>query len=815
MKIRKKSNLRITAFATLMLALGFVLLAPHSLFAQCPDVGYWKLDEDAIDTYYDAINGNNGTRGNRVAPASAVDFKIGAAKTFDGATTGIDIPADASGTGPFDWAGAADFTIEFWLKRTGTFSDNEVLIGRSDGNVQWWIGLWGPGGDAGKVMLVLQDSNSNSATPMVGSTSLNDDTWHHVAIVRDESNDQILLYVDGVEDTGAAVDTSAVTFDGNFASMTKAVNIGYVDDFAPGGAAFYSGALDELAIHNSALTNTQISTHFTDVDTSGTGYCGTLDPQIVSTAKTSGTAGFRYLYNVNATGETLPNYTLTTNPDPGNMSIDTTTGVIEWTPSVGGSFNVIAQADNGSGTPDTQDFAIAVDAVASCDGSLVAYWKLDEDVIGTYVDSIGGYHGSRGTKAPTQAADAMVDGAQSFDGATTGIDIPADAGGSGPFDWAGAADFTIEFWLKRTGTFTDNEVLIGRSDGNVQWWVGLWGPGGDAGKVMLVLRDSNSNSITPMVGSTSLNDDTWHHVAIVRDESADQILLYVDGVEDTGAAVDTSSITFDGNFSSMTKAVNIGYVDEFSPGGAAFYSGSLDELALFNTALDAATIDQHFDNGNDFGQGYCTLNSAPTAVADSGTVDEGGTLNVNAANGVLDNDSDPESQTMTAILVADVTNGSLTLNADGSYTYTHDGSETTSDSFTYKANDGTSDSNTVAVTITVNPQNDVPQISNGGASIPTTVNAGEQYTYDFDVTDPDGPSATWSLVNNPTGMAIDANGVVTWTPPDGTTSSGDVTVIVSDGTGQDSETFTITVGGGSSSSGGGGGGGGCFINSLN
>jgi hypothetical protein len=53
-----------------------------------------------------------------------------------------------------------------------------------------------------------------------------------------------------------------------------------------------------------------------------------------------------------------------------------------------------------------------------------------------------------------------------------------------------------------------------------------------------------------------------------------------------------------------------------------------------------------------------------------------------------------------------VSNGTLTFNGNGTFSNVHNGSETTSDSFTYKANDGTTDSNTVSVTITVSPVND-------------------------------------------------------------------------------------------------------------
>ncbi len=71
---------------------------------------------------------------------------------------------------------------------------------------------------------------------------------------------------------------------------------------------------------------------------------------------------------------------------------------------------------------------------------------------------------------------------------------------------------------------------------------------------------------------------------------------------------------------------------------------------------------------------------------------------------MLGNDSDTEDNPLTAGLVDSVLHGTLTLNADGSFTYTHNGTENTSDSFTYRANDGIADSNVATVTITIIPR---------------------------------------------------------------------------------------------------------------
>jgi lysophospholipase L1-like esterase len=92
--------------------------------------------------------------------------------------------------------------------------------------------------------------------------------------------------------------------------------------------------------------------------------------------------------------------------------------------------------------------------------------------------------------------------------------------------------------------------------------------------------------------------------------------------------------------------------------------------------------------------------AAPVAVADSYTAVQSTTLVV-PANGVLANDTDANLDPLTVAVVAPPTNGSLTLNPNGGFSYTPTGFFSGVDSFTYRANDGTADSNTVTVTITV------------------------------------------------------------------------------------------------------------------
>ena len=95
------------------------------------------------------------------------------------------------------------------------------------------------------------------------------------------------------------------------------------------------------------------------------------------------------------------------------------------------------------------------------------------------------------------------------------------------------------------------------------------------------------------------------------------------------------------------------------------------------------------------------INSAPAATDDNYSTNKNVPLNV-ATPGVLANDADPDADSLSAVLDSTTTNGTLTLNSDGSFTYTPNADYVGNDTFTYHVNDGTAGSNTATVNITVN-----------------------------------------------------------------------------------------------------------------
>jgi len=95
------------------------------------------------------------------------------------------------------------------------------------------------------------------------------------------------------------------------------------------------------------------------------------------------------------------------------------------------------------------------------------------------------------------------------------------------------------------------------------------------------------------------------------------------------------------------------------------------------------------------------VNDAPVAANDSYEVAVSGTLSKNASEGVLANDTDVDGNPLTAVLDATVQHGALTLNANGSFTYTPTTGFEGTDTFTYHASDGLLPSNVATVTIQV------------------------------------------------------------------------------------------------------------------
>jgi len=188
-------------------------------------------------------------------------------------------------------------------------------------------------------------------------------------------------------------------------------------------------------------------------------------------------------------------------------------------------------------------------------------------------------------------------------------------------------------------------------------------------------------------------------------------------------------------------------------------------------------------------------NDPPAAGDDAYSVPSGSVLAINAASGVLDNDSDPDGNALTAVAATDPANGALTFHADGSFTYTPDAAFHGIDSFTYRATDGLLESTDATVTILVNsPAATVDDVYDVAEEATLTVVAVDGVLAN-DV-DPDGNDLTVSLVSGPShGTAsLAADGSFTYTPETDFNGTDVFTYRADDGFEESGETtVTITV----------------------
>jgi hypothetical protein len=130
----------------------------------------------------------------------------------------------------------------------------------------------------------------------------------------------------------------------------------------------------------------------------------------------------------------------------------------------------------------------------------------------------------------------------------------------------------------------------------------------------------------------------------------------------------------------------------------------LNAVRLFTDGLNEANFaGRAFDQLRITSQTFSGGNLAPVAHDDDYSVARNDVLAVTAP-GVLANDTDPDGDVLTARLIANVAHGTLALGADGSFSYSPTTGFTGTDAFTYRASDGSQESDTAIVTIAVGQQ---------------------------------------------------------------------------------------------------------------
>jgi VCBS repeat-containing protein len=261
----------------------------------------------------------------------------------------------------------------------------------------------------------------------------------------------------------------------------------------------------------------------------------------------------------------------------------------------------------------------------------------------------------------------------------------------------------------------------------------------------------------------------------------------------TSGTIDASTVTIVQQPTRGTATVNAN--------GTITYQNSGTEFAVDSFTYTVRDSQGNISNAATVAIVVTPVNDLPVATSDSFTVAENSTTTLNL--GVNDIDAEGRLSLNSLVIVQQPTNGTVTLGTNGRVTYTQNGAEVTSDSFTYTIADLDGGvSLPVIVNLTITPVNDAPVV--GTIAAVTTNEDTATGNIAVNVSDAETAAANLTVTavsSNPT-LVPNANIVVggsgsartlVITPATNASGTATITVSVSDGTLTSTQTFLLTV----------------------
>ncbi|WP_169307115.1 LamG-like jellyroll fold domain-containing protein [Ferrimonas sediminicola] len=704
---------------------GYQLLSGGPTFPVDGLVGYWPLNEGGGTLIGDASgNGHDGQLSGATWTSGWDDGGL----RFDGVDDHVVVPHSSQ----LAFTLFQSFSLTAWVQPDGGQGGWAGLVTKSRDQAPWY-GLWITSWDA----WAAGGPNAIFDGPISGG-------WHHLALVQDALLDSRWLYVDGL---------LAGTLDAQFGEGGG--------DLWFGGAAgieeFFDGVLDEIRLYDRPLTAEEVGVLATapppaagpvtlpdsvqivsgasvDIDVLANDHAlAGLDPASVEvvvspdqgtiTAIGSGDGVISYSHNGSGLGDGF-SYRVRDYAGAWSAATAVTIGVQAYVPptvaitapqsgaQVSGNLVVqwrlsgddsqydhihvrlddnphvtlhntsLTSYDFGAveagehsievwlvtpehlplANPEASDWvSVTVLDQSGGDPTLVGYWAMDSGSAQTALDSSGNQH--HGQILGAQVVPGRFGQGLSFDGLDDLVQIPHDAAlafGSGD-------DFTLAFWAQGVGSQPGWAGVVTKSRDQAPWY-GIW-----------VASNRRWTSGGPQNISGSKISAGWHHLVLVQ--TGGSRLLYLDGVLNAqGSAQEASGV------GDLVFGAALGVSEHFS--------GILDEVRLYRRALGAADVTGLYN----LDPGALSV----VAVDDNATVDQGGSVSID----LLANDSATLGLDAASVeLMSAPGDGTLQIDpVTGEAVYQHDGSATSSDSFSYRVADSQGNlSNLAQVQLTIVP----------------------------------------------------------------------------------------------------------------
>jgi hypothetical protein len=165
---------------------------------------------------------------------------------FDGINDKVIIPNATT----LNFGNTLNFTIETWIKLDGSQANNTVIIGKASTGGSWQgyqLSLFD-----NRITASINTGNTliGVSNGFIGLSYLNDDAWHHVALVVSRTDTVCRLFVDGILEASIKHDSIR-----NNISNSASLLIGTDRNES----LFFNGIIDEMRIWNTARTSSEIA----------------------------------------------------------------------------------------------------------------------------------------------------------------------------------------------------------------------------------------------------------------------------------------------------------------------------------------------------------------------------------------------------------------------------------------------------------------------------------------------------------------------------------------------------------------------------
>jgi hypothetical protein len=211
-----------------------------------------------------------------------------------------------------------------------------------------------------------------------------------------------------------------------------------------------------------------------------------------------------------------------------------------------------------------------------------SYWRLGESSGTTATDEVGAFNGTH-VATPTLGVAGIFAGNAAA--AFNGTDEYTNCGGAGNFFTSN--QFSLELWVKMTTPIGTTYLLSKANDSLAgQWYLGISGSSA-AQPGTVLFRVANGTIRTGKITSAAPDLTSWKH--IVATWNAGTFKIYVNAVDQglSSDGLDTGTVT-----TLLTSAVDTNIARRGTGGGFAL--ATIDEVAIYPTALSAARIAAHY-----------------------------------------------------------------------------------------------------------------------------------------------------------------------------------------------------------------------------